>query len=63
MFRGLSLKQKIFGCIDVFSEARTLTYGFPQSSVVGPLLFLLYENDLPQSLTDAGSHLYADENK
>ena len=48
MFRGLSLKQKIFGCIDVFSEARTLTYGFPQSSVVGP---------------DAGSHLYADENK
>ena len=40
-------------------------YGFPQSSIVGPLLFLflLYVNDLPQSLTDVGSYLYADENK
>ena len=48
-------------CIDVFSEARTLKYGVPQVSIVGPLLFLLYVNDLPQSLSDAGSYLYADD--
>ena len=62
-FEAYLSNRKYLVCIDVFSEARTLTYGFPQSSVVGPLLFLLYVNDLPQSLTDAGSHLYADENK
>ena len=44
-------------CIDnVFFEAGTLKYG-----VLGPLLFLLYVNNPPQSLLDAGSYLYADD--
>ena len=62
-FEAYLSNRKYLVCVDVFSEARILTYGFPQSSIVGPLLFLLYVNDLPQSLTDAGSYLYADENK
>ena len=63
-FESYLSNRKYLVCIDnVFSKARTLTYGFPQSSIVGPLLFLLYVNDLPQSLADAGSYLYADEKK
>ena len=62
-FESYLSNRKYLVCIDAFSKARTLTYDFRQNSIVGPLLFLLYVNDLPQSLTDAGSYLYVDENK
>ena len=59
-FESYLSNRKFLVCIDVFSQAGTLKYGVPQDSILGPLLFLLYVNDLPQSLSDAGSYLYAD---
>ena len=53
--------RKFLFCIDIFSEAGALKYGVPQDSIIWPLLFLLYVNDLPQSLSDAGSYLNADD--
>ena len=61
-FESYLSNRKFLVCIDnVFSEAGTLKYGVPQGSILGLLLFLLYVNDLPQSLSDAGSYLYVDD--
>ena len=56
-----SNRKFLVGIDNVFAEAGTLKYGVPQDFTLGLLLFLLYVNDLPQSLSDAGSYLYADD--
>ena len=45
----------------VFSEAETINSGVPQVSILGPLLFLLYINDIPQALLNTHTYLYADD--
>ena len=53
-------RQMVF-CHGILSNSKTLSNGIPQGSVLGPILFLLFINDIAQSLKTCTCNMFADD--
>ena len=57
----LSNRRQFVSLNGINSDYQTITCGVPQGSVLGPLLFLLYINDMPKCSNILEFHLFADD--
>jgi len=61
-FRSYLYERKQKVCINGYeSETKTLQHGVPQGSVLGPILFLLYINDLHKCINYSITYHFADD--
>ncbi|CAB4023985.1 Hypothetical predicted protein, partial [Paramuricea clavata] len=57
----LSNRKQRTSCGNELSDALSVTVGVPQGSILGPLLFVVYINNLPDAVINSEVTLYADD--
>ena len=61
-FKNYLFNRKQFVCINgINSKIRQIHSGVPQGSILGPILFLFYINDLPKAIYNSRITLFADD--
>lgn len=61
IFSYLSGRKQAVSLDNVLSEFLDLQRGVPQGSILGPLLFSLYINEIPNIVQHSSTHIYADD--
>lgn len=57
----LNDRKQMVKCKEIVSSAKEINLGVPQGSVLGPLLFILYINDVELTLEKCNIHMFADD--
>ena len=57
----LSNREQFYRVNGIDSEINSINISVPQGSCLGPLLFIIYSNDLPQTVLDSNVSMYADD--
>ena len=61
VFKALSKRSQLVSCHNTLSSEKDIEIGIPQGSVLGPLLFIIYINDITQHIHLGTANLYADD--
>ena len=61
-FKNYLANRELVTCVNsTYSSPEIMTNGVPQGSVLGPILFLIYVNDIHRCVEDASMRLFADD--